>query len=529
MRKLNEFIDTIPPVDLIVSLIILLWCVIGAQIINVRLPYTTLNRLAKGIHFICVIFALAYVFIRRWYNNATDRSLTVDLLSPDYQGNLIQLVMRARRYKQVTDKNISRGRITAKNADGIVLGTDEHSDLIVSPSSGEEHILGLGGSGSGKSTACFFPTLMNFRGSKFIVDISEDLPRGYLERATPLIIEPGDDESCAFDVLHEIDLESDMSKKMILLKELAESVVPESEPTLSGDSIFYQRSAHYLFYAALIFYYEAGLDFCHICYKISEKPINELIERIKKYGAPNARFALTGMGEIRPAILSSINQNLGQQIELFATSSQLRKILRRADGARKTITPIDLENRDIVLRIPQEKINFFTPFIKLVTEQILRYCTQRPLDSERKILLALDEFAALGYTHIIEPLRTLRKRGVRIMILTQSLADIEEIYGVAGRRIICDNCRIKLIFESSDADTSEYLSRLIGTREISACTRSYSGTSTRHIYSIQTRPSIYPEDFSRLRDKLIVIMPDGYMKLIKSYYWENNEHFNFGL
>ena len=43
------------------------------------------------------------------------------------------------------------------------------------------------------------------------------------------------------------------------------------------------------------------------------------------------------------------------------------------------------------------------------------------------ILFCLDEFASFGKLQITEALRKLRKRHIRIMVLTQSLADLDMI------------------------------------------------------------------------------------------------------
>ena len=102
------------------------------------------------------------------------------------------------------------------------------------------------------------------------------------------------------------------------------------------------------------------------------------------------------------------------------------------------------------------------------------------------------------------------------MILTQSLSDIEDIYGTEKRKIICDNCRIKIVLSATDSDTQEYLSKLVGTCEAVRKTRTY-GTDgeARHSYTTVERPIIRPEEFGYLQDESIVLLPDGYMRLTK--------------
>ena len=48
-------------------------------------------------------------------------------------------------------------------------------------------------------------------------------------------------------------------------------------------------------------------------------------------------------------------------------------------------------------------------------------------------------------------------------ILTQSLAQLDLIYGRESRQVIADNCSYKAILKATDADTQEYFSKLVGT------------------------------------------------------------------
>ena len=46
--------------------------------------------------------------------------------------------------------------------------------------------------------------------------------------------------------------------------------------------------------------------------------------------------------------------------------------------------------------------------------------------------------------------------------MDQSMAQLDLIYGVNIRKVIFDNCQYKLILQAGDAETQQYLSRLIG-------------------------------------------------------------------
>lgn len=490
--------------------------------IHTELPTRELKQIFSFISFLLFLCCLSLVFANRWYQLTCGRSLFSDLINPDNHGNIIQLLLRAKKYPKIMDKNISRGEGLSVLGEGIVFGKNDADQIVSSPSAAEEHTAVFGGSGSGKTSAVLIPTAKIFNGSKFLIDVSSDITTELNKTRDILILSPDNEESTAFDVFAYVDKERDRSKKMIMLKQLSDIVVPETIPTLTGDGAFYQRSAHQFFYAALIYFYDSGSDFCDICYQIQKSDPLDLIREIKAKGSSNAKLALNGMGEIRDYILGNVKQNLDSQISLFSTSRKVKRIIHRNNSRQRTVSAEILEKEDLILGVPQDEVAFYSPLMKLISGIVILHCTKRPLLSGRKILITLDEFPVLGFLNILEPLRTLRKHNTRIMILTQSLSDIEYIYGRVATRIIMDNCGIKLVLNSSDYDTNRYLSNLIGMKEVRALTRTYDSAGSRYSYSTKLQLSVSPEEFGRLKDELIAILPDGYIRLKKDYYWKNS-------
>lgn len=72
------------------------------------------------------------------------------------------------------------------------------------------------------------------------------------------------------------------------------------------------------------------------------------------------------------------------------------------------------------------------------------------------ILFCLDEFASFGKLQITEALRKLRKRHIRIMVLTQSLADLDMIYGKDERKAMLGNFKFTVLLGCKDTETQEY-------------------------------------------------------------------------
>ncbi len=126
------------------------------------------------------------------------------------------------------------------------------------------------------------------------------------------------------------------------------------------------------------------------------------------------------------------------------------------------------------------------------------------------ILFCLDEFASFGKLQITEALRKLRKRHIRIMVLTQSVADLDMIYGKDERKAMLGNFKFTVLLGCKDTETQEYFSKMIGEKH----TLLVADTSQK------PQPIIKPADLAHLEHDLIVICDDGAVRLHKNFYFK---------
>lgn len=126
------------------------------------------------------------------------------------------------------------------------------------------------------------------------------------------------------------------------------------------------------------------------------------------------------------------------------------------------------------------------------------------------ILFCLDEFASFGKLQITEALRKLRKRHIRIMVLTQSLADLDMIYGKDERKAMLGNFKFTVLLGCKDTETQEYFSKMIGEKRSPLETDS----------SAKPQPIIKPADLAHLEQDLFVICDDGAIRLRKNFYFQ---------
>lgn len=119
-----------------------------------------------------------------------------------------------------------------------------------------------------------------------------------------------------------------------------------------------------------------------------------------------------------------------------------------------------------------------------------------------------------------DALRKLRKKHVRIMVLSQSLADLDLIYGSEERKAMINNFRFRVLLGATDADTQEYFSKLIGYKITTRRGVSRSGRGKTTSVTETKDYAVEPSSLAQLKDDLIVLSDDGYEKLQKNYYFK---------
>ena len=140
----------------------------------------------------------------------------------------------------------------------------------------------------------------------------------------------------------------------------------------------------------------------------------------------------------------------------------------------------------------------------------MEYFSARLKENKQMILFCLDEFASFGKLQITESLRKLRKRHIRIMVLTQSLADLDMIYGKDERKAMLGNFKFTILLGCKDTETQEYFSKMIGDKP------SFGDDENKN-----NRPIIRPAELAHLEQDLYVICDDGAVRLRKNFYFKS--------
>lgn len=442
----------------------------------------------------------------------------IGIFKPGFQFAPIKIKKKTKR-KEVSEtyENIDKSYIGLEN--GVVFGKMRTSYLVM-PQQTEGHIMVIGGQGSGKSSSVAIPTLLNYNSSIFAIDIKGELSevRKKYNKGIVKVFDPLEPTAPHYDpylILKDGD-------KVQGAREIVNSIIPISA---NEQDPYWKQSAQNLLTGCILHYEDEGKDFPTTCREILEKPVNELISLLQGSQVQEVKLFISQFIGADTKQLASIYSTLTNEIILFATD---KDIMRALSQGGNRIAPHDLEvETDIFIKLSEDKLEQWKPLLNLMVSQFLKSFEKRQDKTDKKILFMIDEFPRLGKVKsITNGLSTLRSKGIQIMLIMQSLAQLDVIYGKDSRKVITDNCNYKIILNASDVDTQEYFSKLVGTVDIEKKSSSINSKSLEFdknrgvSTSTEEKRIIKPEEFAYLENP-VVFTPKGFFRPQKVKWYED--------
>ena len=415
--------------------------------------------------------------------------------------------------KTIPKLNSSVKIVIKSKAQGIIFGKAYGFFLAVSDCKSEGHIGVLCGSGIGKTSSILIPTLQSWtsdnNNSSFVIDISGDIEKN-IKTNNKLVFDVDNPTTIPYDVFSSIDKLMDKDEQIEALQQLGILLRPITQADIkSGGGKYYAEGAQCIIQAMLITGYFHGADFCQICEMICSCTQQQIISDINNVGETDAIKIITPYTAETDLVDGCYNA-ARKAVRLFATNKKIKNCVRRPNIKEKSFSPSEIEHTNCFIKLPHNRLKLYEPLTHIIVAQTLDFFMSRPLDYDKQLLFALDEMASLGKLELLEALRTYRKCGVRIMLITQSNADIDLIYSKEERTSMINNFKYKVILSAEDTESQKFYADLIG-KETKA-----------DDYSSREQYIIKPEKLGRLRDKLVLIYPEGHMVLKKNYYFKRS-------
>ena len=434
---------------------------------------------------------------------------------------LIYAIIAFKHFKGKTKKKTKMTQLkkmSRKKANGIVFGKCVFHKLVCSPTNAEGHIAVFGGSGLGKTSALLIPTLQAWQGTSFTIDISGDICRN-IDKPHKMIYEPANPDSIPYNIFGAIDDLDDVDEQNESLEQLALQLMPDKEKSNSDATEFFTQEGRKILTSAFIAFYHQGKDFVEICELIIRNGWKELFNMIDETNNFNAIQYINSFAGGNEKNTAGCKQAVDKVLQLFATNEKVKKTLRRPKK-EESFTPKELESHNVFVIVEDSKLKLYSPLLRIITSQCMEFFSNRQNNKKPTILFSIDEFASFGRMEITEALRKLRKKGIRIMVLTQSMADIDMIYGRDERMSMMNNFRFCVILGITDNDTQEYFSKLIGHKEVTKYSKSKSANNVTTSESQSRERIIEAEALAHLGNKVVLLHPDGYILLKKNFYYK---------
>ena len=171
------------------------------------------------------------------------------------------------------------------------------------------------------------------------------------------------------------------------------------------------------------------------------------------------------------------------------------------------------QRASVFVGVAQDQLVTLAPLLNLFFQQAVATLSHAlpGEDETHDVLFMIDEFPMLGKMEsLAKGLALLAGYKIRIVLITQGLGQLKEIYGPGGQEGILQNCALQVFFASNDDSTTNYISGRLGTRTVRTTNRSQgqdwkTTTSTSYI----ARPLMAPEEVRRLDPRKAILFKEG--------------------
>ena len=429
--------------------------------------------------------------------------------------------------------SVPKDMLHRESCSGVYLGTTSvlgREYDVVKPLEVDGHFVGLGGSGSGKTSSIVIPTLKNCKDPIFAIDVNGELYSAYLKNrslnkrpAKVLNLTSDKGSFQTIDPLHFFKLYEE--NRVQYCRELVQCMMPLPHDVAEP---FWIESAQLIITGIMLHYFEEGCEFNEILERIAKIPLLEQIQRIDNGKSDTAKMLVaqfyTNNGDISDnKMILSIATTIITRLIAFATDPVVKAAFTQSTDS---FNWSDLKTHNIFIRVEQAKLEQLGPVITMLITQFVRYLERQPNKYTpegrrmKPVLLLLDEFARIGKMDVIAgALATLRIKKVTIAIFVQSLSQLNLRYGKDQSKVIMDNCSYLAVLSVNDPDTQEYVSKRIGDHKVHKASHTYTRNEDGNkykssTYSYQYEPKVRPATLSNPKN-IKFIFPGGFCTIKK--------------
>lgn len=422
----------------------------------------------------------------------------------------------AKEYEYEEFENVKPVELTSKKTDvaGFPLVYDKNKNIVY-VDNGESHSLVIGATGSGKTQMVINP-LVNILAKNGESMVITD-PKGEIyEKNGEMLRELGYDVivvnfrdpkngSCwnPYTLPYKYYKEGNQDKANELLNDMAINIATDDK---ADDPFWTNSAADYLTGLSLGMFEDAQEDEISISTVNLMMTVGEEKQGASTYAKeyfkmkdPASPAAINALGTVNAPqdTKNSILSVLKQKIKVFAVTQNLAEMLSRSDFDMETIGQ---RKTAVFMIIQDEKTTYHalaTIFVKQCYESLIAVAQKSGGKLPVRTNFLLDEFANMPkFKDITTMITAARSRQIRMTMIIQNFAQLNDVYGKEDAETIRGNCGNLLYLLTGELSALEEISKLCGDKIIKV------GKDKRE----ETRPLITVTELQRFKPNEVLVL-----------------------
>ncbi|MCW0019241.1 Ti-type conjugative transfer system protein TraG [Rhizobium sp. BT-226] len=385
------------------------------------------------------------------------------------------------------------------------------------------HMLFFAGSGGYKTTSNVLPTALRYTGPLICLDPSTEVAPMVVEHRTRVlrrevkVLDPTN-PIVGFNVLDGIEHSKRKEEDIV---GIAHMLLSESLRFESSTSSYFQNQAHNLLTGLLAHVMlspeYAGRRNLRSLRQIVSEPepsvlamLRDIQEHSQSVFIRETLGVFTNMTE---QTFSGVYSTASKDTQWLSLDSYATLVCGNAFKSSDIVTG----GKDVFLNIPASILRSYPGIGRVIIGSLINAMVQADGGFSRRALFMLDEVDLLGYMRVLEEARDRgRKYGVSMMLLYQSVGQLEQHFGKDGATSWIDGCAFASYAAIKALDTARNVSAQCGEMTVEVQGRSRNigwdtkggGARKSESVNFQRRPLIMPHEItqSMRKDEQIIIV-----------------------
>jgi len=385
------------------------------------------------------------------------------------------------------------------------------------------HMLFFAGSGGFKTTSNVVPTALRYTGPVICLDPSTEVAPMVVQHRTSvlkrecMVLDPSNPVA-GFNILDWIETSQHKEEDIVAV---AHMLLSESARFESSTGSYFQNQAHNLLTGLLAHVvlspeYEGRRNLRSLRQIVSEPEpsVLAMLRDIQETsGSTFIRETLGVFTNMTEQTFSGVYSTASKDTQWLSLDNYAALVCGRSFRSSDIVSG----KRDVFLNIPASILRSYPGIGRVIIGSLINAMTQADGAFERRALFMLDEVDLLGYMRVLEEARDRgRKYGITLMLMYQSVGQLERHFGKDGATSWIDGCAFASYAAIKALDTARNVSAQCGemTVEVQGKSRnvgwsnSNSGTRKSESLNLQRRPLIMPHEITQQmhKDEQIIIV-----------------------